>query len=155
MADLLMQYGSPRSYECSSVQNALPFSANLQLGGGFRQLHPAVQGSAVEPGQSQTYMWQVPPTLGPGQQDFSTVAYTYRSTVDPTAHENAGLIGAVVIGRLVSPTPYQLSFRTFRWLTRVEVTYILSPEKMLTCESSATTCALSHLLSHTLRFLCV
>ena len=55
----------------------------------------------MEPGQSQTYAWLAPPTLGPGKQDFSTVAYTYRSTVDPTAHENAGLIGAVVIGRAV------------------------------------------------------
>lgn len=57
----------------------------------------------MAPGHMQTYVWQVPPALGPGKQDFSTVAYTYRSTVDPTAHENAGLIGAVVIGRLVSP----------------------------------------------------
>lgn len=64
----------------------------------------------MDPGQSQTYVWQVPPTVGPGKQDFSTVAYTYRSTVDPTAHENAGLIGAVVIGRLVSIIHPQLCF---------------------------------------------
>ena len=57
----------------------------------------------MAPGHMQTYVWQVPPTLGPGKQDFSTVAYTYRSTVDPTAHENVGLIGAAVIGRLVGP----------------------------------------------------
>jgi len=94
----------------AAVQNALPFSANLQLGGGFQQMYPAEQGGAVEPGQSQTYVWQVPPTVGPGKQDFSTVAYTYRSTVDPTAHENAGLIGAVVVGRLVSITHPQLCF---------------------------------------------
>ena len=83
------------------MQNALPFAANLQLGGGFQQTYPAELGGAVEPGQSQTYVWLAPPTLGPGKQDFSTVAYTYRSTVDPTAHENAGLIGTVVIGRAV------------------------------------------------------
>ena len=87
---------------CLAVQNALPFAANLQLGGGFQQTYPQEQGAAVAPGHMQTYVWQVPPTLGPGKQDFSTVAYTYRSTVDPAAHENAGLIGAAVIGRLVS-----------------------------------------------------
>ena len=67
----------------------------------------------MAPGQTQTCAWRVPPTLGPGQQDFSTVAYTYRSTVDPTAHENAGLIGAVVIGRLVSFTPSKHPLRTY------------------------------------------
>ena len=68
----------------------------------------------MEPGQSQTYVWRAPPTLGPGKQDFSTVAYTYRSTVDPTAHVNAGLIGAVVIGRLVSSAACKPPFCTFR-----------------------------------------
>ena len=87
------------------MQNALPFDVNLQLGGGFQQVHPAEQGGAVAPGQAQSYVWLVPSTLGPGAQDFSTVAYTYRSTVDPTAHENAGLIGAAVIGRRVSSMP--------------------------------------------------
>jgi hypothetical protein len=87
---------------CLAVQNALPFAANLQLGGGFQQTYPQEQGAAVAPGHTQTCVWQVPPTLGPGKQDFSTVAYTYRSTVNPAAHENAGLIGAAVIGRLVS-----------------------------------------------------
>lgn len=84
------------------LQNALPFPVNLQLGGGFQQTFPAEQGAAVAPNQTQTYVWQVPALVGPGKQDFSTAAYTYRSTVDPTAHENAGLIGAVVIGRQVS-----------------------------------------------------
>ena len=84
------------------MQNSLPFAVNLQLGGGFRQLAPAEPGAAVRPRQTQAYTWHVPASVGPGKQDFSTVAYTYRSTVDPTAHENAGLIGAIVIGRQVS-----------------------------------------------------
>ena len=84
------------------MQNALSFAVNLQLGGGFRQLAPAEQGAAVRPRQTQAYTWHVPASVGPGKQDFSTVAYTYRSTVDPTAHENAGLIGAIVVGRQVS-----------------------------------------------------
>ena len=83
------------------MQNSLPFAVNLQLGGGFRQLAPAEQGAAVRPRQTQAYSWHVPASVGPGKQDFSTVAYTYRSTVDPTAHENAGLIGAIVVGRQV------------------------------------------------------
>ena len=87
---------------CLAVQNSLPFAVNLQLGGGFRQLAPAEQGAAVRPRQTQAYTWHVPASVGPGKQDFSTVAYTYRSTVDPTAHENAGLIGAIVVGRQVS-----------------------------------------------------
>ena len=90
------------------MQNALPFAVNLQLGGGFRQLAPAEQGAAVRPRQTQAYSWHVPASVGPGKQDFSTVAYTYRSTVDPTAHENAGLIGAIVVGRQVS-SPFPAS----------------------------------------------
>ena len=90
------------------MQNSLPFAVNLQLGGGFRQLAPAEQGAAVRPRQTQAYSWHVPAPVGPGKQDFSTVAYTYRSTVDPTAHENAGLIGAIVVGRQVS-SPFPAS----------------------------------------------
>lgn len=88
------------------MQNALPFAANLQPGGGLLQLLPAgadigAAGGPVPPNTTVTYVWGVPSAAGPGPADFSTVAYTYHSSVDPTAHENAGLLGAVVIARKV------------------------------------------------------
>lgn len=90
------------------VQNALPFAVNLQPGGGLLQLLPAgddigAAGGPVPPKATVTYVWGVPSAAGPGPADFSTVAYTYHSSVDTTAHENAGLIGAVVIAKQVRP----------------------------------------------------
>lgn len=78
----------------------------MQPGGGLLQLLPAggavgAAGGPVPPGATVTYVWGVPSAAGPGPADFSTVAYTYHSSVDPTAHENAGLLGAVVIARRV------------------------------------------------------
>ncbi|CAL8466619.1 g6155 [Coccomyxa elongata] len=85
-------------------RNALPFAVNMQPGGGLLQLLPAgndtgAAGGPVPPNATVTYVWGVPSAAGPGPADFSTVAYTYHSSVDTTAHENAGLIGAVVIAK--------------------------------------------------------
>lgn len=87
-------------------QNALPFAVNLQPGGGLLQLLPVGNdtgsvGAPVPPNATVTYVWTVPAAAGPGEADFSAVAYTYHSSVDPTAHQNAGLIGAIVVGRRV------------------------------------------------------
>ena len=84
------------------AQNALPFPANMAPGGGLHQVAPAKGGGhMVAPKQTLTYTWRVPAHSGPGPGDFSAVAYTYRSTADITAHENAGLFGAIVIERPV------------------------------------------------------
>ena len=83
------------------AQNALNFPANISPGGGLHQVAPFKGGHAVAPNQTLTYTWRVPTHSGPGPSDFSAVAYTYRSTVDITAHENAGLFGAIVIERPV------------------------------------------------------
>lgn len=90
------------------LQNALPFAANIAPGGGLLQVQPTGRGAghAVAPNQTVTYVWQVPAHAGPGPGDFSTVAYIYRSTVDITGHENAGLLGAIVAERPVrEPVP--------------------------------------------------
>ena len=87
---------------CLWAQNALPFPANMAPGGGLHQVAPAKGGGhMVAPNQTLTYTWRVPAHSGPGPGDFSAVAYTYRSTADITAHENAGLFGAIVIERPV------------------------------------------------------
>jgi hephaestin len=77
----------------------------MQPGGGLLQLSPSARGAAVAPGGAATYVWAVPASAGPGPADFSTVAYIYRSTVALTAHQNAGLVGAVVISRPVRASP--------------------------------------------------
>ena len=50
------------------VQDAPPFSATLQLGHGFQQMCSAEGTGAEDRSQSQTYVWQVLPTLGLGRQ---------------------------------------------------------------------------------------
>ena len=108
----MMETG-PEQLSCNeigwcAVQNALPFAVNLQPGGGLLQLLPSgsdtgAAGGPVPPNATVTYVWGVPSAAGPGPADFSTVAYTYHSSVDTTAHENAGLIGAVVVAGQVRP----------------------------------------------------
>lgn len=95
------------------MQNTLPFAVNLSPGGGLLQLSPAAAGAPVQPNATVTYVWAVPASAGPGPSDFSTIAYTYRSSVDLTAHENAGLVGAIVVSRAVCrcserPFPQQI-----------------------------------------------
>ena len=96
----------PTFAKLSSVclQNNANFSNNLQLIGGFVPLHNASMESApVEQGEMVEYSWMVQENNGPANDDMSSIAYVYGSNVDYTAHVNAGLYGAVVIAREVSP----------------------------------------------------
>ncbi|KAL4429029.1 hypothetical protein ABPG77_006068 [Micractinium sp. CCAP 211/92] len=84
-------------------RNLLPFPANLMLDGGL-ELVPATAGSAardpeaaVAPNATATTRYYVPESAGPAENDLSTIAYTYTSSVDLVGHPNAGLIGVVVV----------------------------------------------------------
>ncbi|PSC72045.1 multicopper ferroxidase [Micractinium conductrix] len=86
--------------------NRLAFPANIMLDGGLELLPAGAVAGAdtsvqveapVAPGANQTYRYYVPESAGPGDEDFSTVAYTYTSSVDLVAHPNAGLVGALVV----------------------------------------------------------
>ncbi|KAK9841799.1 hypothetical protein WJX81_003935 [Elliptochloris bilobata] len=76
--------------------NKLPFNANLQLGAGLVPLNGTAY-DEVAPNATMTLAWTVPASAGPSAADGAAVAYTYYSSVDPQAHENAGLIGALIV----------------------------------------------------------
>ena len=56
-------------------------------------------GDSVAPGQTFTYVYDVPERAGPGPNDPSSIVWPYHSHVDERRDVNAGLIGAIVITR--------------------------------------------------------
>ncbi len=56
-------------------------------------------GGAVPPGQTYTYVWEVPERAGPGPNDPSSIVWFYHSHTNEMQDVNAGLIGAMVITR--------------------------------------------------------
>ena len=57
-------------------------------------------GDAVAPGVCAYYQWEVPESAGPGPGDQSTKAWLYHGHVSETGDTNAGLIGAIIVGRV-------------------------------------------------------
>ena len=80
---------------------------NLQLGAGLVPLNGTTY-DAVAPNATVALSWTVPASAGPGSADGAAVAYTYRSSIDPQAHENAGLIGALVVSSPVREAELRL-----------------------------------------------
>lgn len=58
---------------------------------------PNKKGSSVPPGESHTYVWEVPERAGPGPGDPSSVVWLYHSHVSEPKDINAGLIGAIIV----------------------------------------------------------
>lgn len=53
----------------------------------------------IAPGQSHTYIWQVPERSGPGPNDSNSIVWLYHSHVDEVMDTNTGLIGPILISR--------------------------------------------------------
>jgi len=51
----------------------------------------------VQPGQSFTYIWQVPESAGPGPNDPSSIPWLYHSHVVSVKDTNSGLVGVIVV----------------------------------------------------------
>jgi|TARA_B110000879_G_C11141280_1_gene500446 FtsP/CotA-like multicopper oxidase with cupredoxin domain len=51
----------------------------------------------VKPGETYTYVWQVPTHAGPANNDSSSVGWLYHSHVDEIADTNTGLVGAIIV----------------------------------------------------------
>jgi hypothetical protein len=45
------------------------------------------------------YVWEVPPSAGPGPGDPNTIAWLYHGHVDETADTNGGMVGAILVSR--------------------------------------------------------
>ena len=54
-------------------------------------------GGSVAPGQTYTYVWQVPERAGPGPNDPSSVVWLYHSHVNEQKDVDSGLVGAIVV----------------------------------------------------------
>ncbi len=54
-------------------------------------------GGEVPPGQTHTYIWDVPERAGPGPNDPSSVVWLYHSHVDEQKDVDAGLVGAIIV----------------------------------------------------------
>ena len=54
---------------------------------------------AVPPGETHTYVWEVPERAGPGPHEESSVLWSYHSHTDEITDTNAGLIGPIVVTR--------------------------------------------------------
>ncbi|KAG2453409.1 hypothetical protein HYH02_001632 [Chlamydomonas schloesseri] len=86
-------------------RNNLPFPVNVAPTGGL-VIAPHVSGGltsatfteAVPPGRTVTYHWAVPELAGPVPgATVSSRMWLYRSSVDPVVHDNAGLIGPIIV----------------------------------------------------------
>ncbi len=53
--------------------------------------------SIVQPGETHTYIWQVPERAGPGPTDGSSIVWLYHSHVNEQRDVNSGLIGPIII----------------------------------------------------------
>ena len=58
-----------------------------------------ITGDHVAPGACAYYQWDVPESAGPAADDSSTKAWLYHGHVSETGDTNAGLVGAIIIGR--------------------------------------------------------
>ncbi|XP_047610849.1 ceruloplasmin-like [Phacochoerus africanus] len=54
---------------------------------------------STQPGEIQTYVWQIPERTGPTSKDFECIPWFYYSTVDVVKDLNSGLVGPLIICR--------------------------------------------------------
>ena len=55
------------------------------------------KGASVAPGETFTYIWEVPERAGPGPNDPSSVVWLYHAHVNELKDVNAGLVGALIV----------------------------------------------------------
>ena len=78
----------PHGVSYSRESEGTPYSDTSMAGAGL-----------VPPGQTHTYIWNVPERAGPGENDGSSVVWLYHSHNWEPKDVNAGLLGPMVITR--------------------------------------------------------
>ncbi|XP_036099596.1 ceruloplasmin-like [Molossus molossus] len=53
----------------------------------------------TQPGNIQTYIWQIPERTGPTSKSFECIPWFYYSTVNPVKDLNSGLVGPLIVCR--------------------------------------------------------
>ena len=81
------------------------FYAKESEGAGYQDGSSAMK-KGVAPGQTHTYIWEVPERAGPGPNDPSSIVWLYHSHVDEPKDVESGLIGAILVTRkgMAGPT---------------------------------------------------
>nr|KAF6474856.1 hypothetical protein HJG63_010989 [Rousettus aegyptiacus] len=51
----------------------------------------------TQPGETRTYLWQIPQRTGPTSKDFECIPWFYYSTVNMVKDLNSGLVGTLII----------------------------------------------------------
>lgn len=59
----------------------------------------AKHGGRVPPGETHTYIWEVPERAGPGPNDPSSIVWLYHSHVNEMVDVHSGLVGAMIVTR--------------------------------------------------------
>ena len=63
----------------------------------------ADKATAVPPGKTHTYIWEVPERAGPGPNDPSSVVWLYHSHTNEMKDVDSGLIGPIIISAAAWP----------------------------------------------------
>lgn len=99
-------YGSVGDVVRIVFRNNLGFPVNMAPSGGLTtwasssnsNLKSEAFVAPVKPGQTVTYLWTIPEEAGPAPNaTVSSRLWMYRSTVDPYLHDNAGLLGSIIV----------------------------------------------------------
>ncbi len=99
-------YGSVGDVVRIVFRNNLGFPVNMAPSGGLTTWASSSNGNLksepfvapVKPGQTVTYLWTIPEEAGPAANaTVSSRLWMYRSTVDPYLHDNAGLLGTIIV----------------------------------------------------------
>lgn len=89
----------PVNLDPSGLQNAESQASDSPSGGASPGTLSSTFAAVAQPGQTITYTWVVPQAAGPSPGEADYKMWMYRSSVDPLAHDNAGLIGPLLVGR--------------------------------------------------------
>ena len=75
------------------------FYAKESEGSGYDDGSTFANKKGVPPGQTHTYIWEVPERAGPGPNDPSSIVWLYHSHADEPKDVESGLIGVIIVSR--------------------------------------------------------
>ncbi|HTR23286.1 MAG TPA: multicopper oxidase domain-containing protein [Terriglobales bacterium] len=75
------------------------FYAKESEGAGYDDGATYADKKGVPPGQTHTYIWEVPERAGPGPNDPSSIVWLYHSHADEPRDVESGTIGVIIVSR--------------------------------------------------------
>ena len=82
------------------------FYEKASEGSGYQDGSSSTSKNGVPPGQTHTYVWEVPERAGPGPNDPSSIVWLYHSHANEPRDVESGLIGVIIVTRkgMAGPT---------------------------------------------------